>query len=319
MESLSNVAKNRRFLSRSDEEILDEIDARVDHRMGWPKPLPVLPLNLITIYDEAKYIPNLGEVREAIRNILDTQRIAWYDRFYLAYHHPFGTRPTESDITYIIQCRKENIPWIHALKEVRKYLSGRNIHYRVEFIDFEAANPRRFNILPGDPIVNLWSSYYKAKIINTIKDTAWQAVNVFHCGHGTKREHCPITVIISAWDAQQDVWWERLLPAIRAFWPMAVQLQGGQNLRGADLDVHSCARALRMSAFTGPLEMGCSVGMKGEPSGGTLGGALELEWADGSRMKFGITNHHVVLEGKIDSGKCGDFSQEIEKMNKRSN
>jgi hypothetical protein len=34
---------NRRVMSRSDEEIIDEVDLRLGYRMGWPRPLPVLP------------------------------------------------------------------------------------------------------------------------------------------------------------------------------------------------------------------------------------------------------------------------------------
>ena len=40
------TAKERRAMSRSDEEIVDELDLRLGYFIGWagPKPLPVLPV-----------------------------------------------------------------------------------------------------------------------------------------------------------------------------------------------------------------------------------------------------------------------------------
>lgn len=73
----------------------------------------------------------------------------------------------DDDISYIIpSCRDEIASKrgpVEALKEARKYLSGKNIHYRIELIDLNFARPHTFHVLLDHPIVNLWSGYYKAK------------------------------------------------------------------------------------------------------------------------------------------------------------
>jgi hypothetical protein len=56
------TAKERRAMSRSDEEIIDELDVRLGYRMGWPKPLPVLPVKQIPIIGESEYVDKFASV-----------------------------------------------------------------------------------------------------------------------------------------------------------------------------------------------------------------------------------------------------------------
>lgn len=62
-------------MSRSDEEILDEVDLRLAYRIGWPEPLPVLPVRLTRIFDEAEFISDFEDVKRAIRTICDSERV----------------------------------------------------------------------------------------------------------------------------------------------------------------------------------------------------------------------------------------------------
>src|SRR5436190_4378165 len=301
----SDKGKNRRFPSRSDEEVLEEMDVRLDYRIGWPKPLPVLPLQLTAVNDESKFLPNSEAVRTYIRDVLDAQRIdrAAY-HFVLAYRHRFEVPPTDDkDLTIVIPCRRLEGSWLHALKDIRKYLSQKTIHYRIEFIDFEAANPRILNILPNHPILKLWDDHHRAKVHSIIEGTCWQSLNLFHCGLAETREECPVTIIISAWDADNDFWWDKIIPDIKSACTLNVWLLQAQNLESMVRDVHASSRCLAINAFRGPIEMGSSLGMRGEDGGGTIGCGLELKWPDGTTSELGLTNHHVVEESRLKAGK----------------
>lgn len=54
----------RSTLSQTDSQLLSEIDTRLAYRIGWPKPLPVLPRSLCSIYDECRYIPDAEDARK---------------------------------------------------------------------------------------------------------------------------------------------------------------------------------------------------------------------------------------------------------------
>ncbi|PGH09629.1 hypothetical protein AJ80_07658 [Polytolypa hystricis UAMH7299] len=129
------TVKKRRHLSA------DELDCCLSYRIGWPRPLPVLPLTLAPIFDESHVIANIDEGTHLPR----------------PHHHKYDSGPTPKNISLIIPAVRgsANNTWVPALKEIRKYLASQDIHHRIEFIDFEAAEPWAFSILPGNPFVSL--------------------------------------------------------------------------------------------------------------------------------------------------------------------
>ncbi|KAK2748870.1 hypothetical protein FQN55_004012 [Onygenales sp. PD_40] len=292
-----NNGKKRRLLSRSDKEIIDEIDYRVDYRTGWPKPLPVLPLVVTRLPDESSIVDNLEEIEAYIATILEAQRIQWRGRFYFAYLHKPRTEPSVEDISLVVNSPQSAPSWVIALKEIRKYFMKKDIHYRIEFRNHDLLNPSTLTILPDNPIVDLWNEFYMEKVLAVIKNTAWQSVNVFHCGFGATREECPVTLIIRAWDAEQEVWWSEIIPTLRLMSPFKIRLLSTTSITATDIDVTSSE--LSAKAFKGRVDIGASTGIRGQKGGGTLGGMIELEFPDRSRGSFGLTNHHVVLEDTL--------------------
>ncbi|KAK2803940.1 hypothetical protein FQN51_002827 [Onygenales sp. PD_10] len=296
----------------SDEQLLDEIDYRLDYRIGWPKPLPVLPLVLSSIPDESLIISDLTEARRNIATILQAHDILWDGHFFFAHHHKHGTAPGMEDVSLVIPSSSSqpgttaSSSWVHAVKEIRKYLASKDVQCRIEIIDFEMTNPTIFPIDSENPAVDLWQSVYREKVLDAIQDTLWQSVNVFHCGFGSSRSRtgCPLTIIIHAWDADDDIWWTTIIPRLTSMCPFQVRLQGAQDIYAVDGDgdVNALAKGLSLEAFTGPVDIGASIGIKGMSGsgsggggGGTLGGIVELEWPDKSRSYLGLTSHHAVL------------------------
>ncbi|KAL1983244.1 hypothetical protein VTN96DRAFT_342 [Rasamsonia emersonii] len=162
-------------------------------------------------------------------------------------------------------------PWVNALKEVRKYLARKDIQYRIELVDFQMANPRTHAILPNNPIVSSWEDVYRPRVLSAIQGADWQTVDVFHRGYSHERIDCPVALIITAWDAEDSLWWESLIPNLQRIWPHAIELRSANNICAMDLDVEASARILTDTAVRGPIQMGASIGIKGERGGGTLG------------------------------------------------
>jgi hypothetical protein len=142
--------------------------------------------------------------------------------------------------------------------------------------------------------VSHWKALYQPRVLSVIENKKWQIVNVFQRGSSPERSKCQITLLISAWDANDDSWWDHTLPDIRTFWPYEVELCEATNIL--------CLDTMELDSLTGTIGMGSSVGVKDASESGTLGGAVKLKWQDGHVENMGITNHHVVADHRINMG-----------------
>jgi hypothetical protein len=180
----------------------------------------------IPIMDESRYVDDFASVSRGIQTILDAERIEYrFGSPRLVFRHSYENKvPTEEDITFLIDCKVGQISWMNPIKEVRKFLLRKGLHFRIEFFDSSAAC--RFNhiISPTDPVVSEWEVLYRTRVFSAIGDTSWQAVNIFRRGNSAERGECPVTLLITAFDAHEDSWWEHVLPKIRNFWPYEVEL-----------------------------------------------------------------------------------------------
>ncbi|PGH04333.1 hypothetical protein AJ79_07113 [Helicocarpus griseus UAMH5409] len=68
----TSEANERQHMSRSDEEIIEEIDRRLLYRYGWPKTMPILPVQTSSVPSQLD--PITPQVRTKIQDILDAQR-----------------------------------------------------------------------------------------------------------------------------------------------------------------------------------------------------------------------------------------------------
>ena len=278
-------------MSRSDEEIIDEIDVRLGYRMGWPKPLPVLPVKQVPVVGESEYVDKFASVSRGIQAILDAERIDGSPRLVFRYSYE-DKAPSEEDVTILIDCKVGPISWLNPLKEVRKLLSRNELDFRIEF--FDSSTPCRFNhaISPTDPVVSEWRSLHRARVLWVIEEANWQTVNVFRRGNSHEPSECPVTLLITAFDTHEDYWWERLLPNIEKFWRYKVELN-------AATDILSMDNASELESLSGNIGMGSSIGGKGATESGTLGGGVTLEWSNGDKTTVGITNHHVIGDRRV--------------------
>jgi hypothetical protein len=139
-------------MSQSDKEVLDELDLRLPYRMGWPRPLPVLPVQQTPVVDVSEYMHNHASVYRGIQTICDAQRVLYrFGSPRLVFRHSHNDEvPSTEDLTLLLDCELGAISWINAVKEVRKYLCNKGIDFRVEFFDSVAACRINHPIYPDD-------------------------------------------------------------------------------------------------------------------------------------------------------------------------
>ncbi|KAN0075795.1 hypothetical protein V8E54_007065 [Elaphomyces granulatus] len=227
------TAKERRMRSRSDEEVIDELDLRLPYRMGWLRSLPVLPVQQTPVVDVSTYVQDHASVYRRIQtNICDAERVKYrFGSPRLVFRYSYDDEiPSAEDVTLLLDCEVSEISWINAVKEIRKCLCHKGLHFRIEFFDSSAARRINHVIYPDDAVVSQWKSQYQTLVLSKIEDKKWQTVNVFRRGSSTERSKCPVTLLISALDANDDSWWDRTLPGIRILWPYKVELYQATNI-----------------------------------------------------------------------------------------
>jgi hypothetical protein len=314
----------RRPPSRTNKEILTEIDDSLRYRVGWPRPLPVSPVRMeVILNDEERYIPAYHkDVKPRIRAILDAARVPYmFQSPFLAFcaTHSQEESTAEDNLTIVIQSpsrHQSTTTWVQPLVEIREYLKDRSLHLRIEIADLDALAHRiSLPVHHSDPIVDTWEANMRARVLDIVKQTRWQSINVLRRGDARRRSstaECafPITLVISAWDSHELHMWLGLRARIREFWGFEIELLSAERLdctTGGAGGMDDCRpRAdgfLSADAFAGPLHMGASVGLNTERGVGTCGGFVRLEWPDGQESEIGLTSREVVLSDGLEPGE----------------
>ena len=185
------------------------------------KPLPILPLCSRDIPDQEvqEFLPNKGEIEDFLK-----RHGVEYLFCFACHRFNEGQRPEPENITLLIHCKGlENLS-VAALVEIRGSFQSSGWRHRVEFIDYDHANAPLHCISADNPVIQEWEETHMNTVLRMIDGLEWQTVDVFHCGTAVEKDDCPVTVIISAWDATSDVWWEHVLPSIRAECGLEVRL-----------------------------------------------------------------------------------------------
>jgi hypothetical protein len=108
---------------------------------------------------------------------------------------------------------------------------------------------------------------------------------------------CSPTIIVTTPTASSDKWAHIIIPAIRLRLRSLVPLFEIEILCGVTLFGVRKSETITDASYAMQVGMGVSIGIPGDVRhAGTLGGMIRL--SDGSN--YGLTNHHVVRDAKID-------------------
>ncbi|KAF2257189.1 hypothetical protein BU26DRAFT_513887 [Trematosphaeria pertusa] len=308
------------------------IDSRLKYRVGSPM-LPALPVVTWPLHNVEAKFPDRRTHLERIQGILDQNGITpkftkvayrWHPESEL--HDKYITITTwatyqpDSDVT-----------WPTAVRQIREYLNQADIHHAIEIIDdVISANLRGFPVATD---IYQWNEVLLPVICNLINGRQWTTLDMVYRkdakASGNVRPRVPgnmrptvpgnmrPTIVIGARDADEQYWWDEILPAIRQL-PQVAQSNIQVELLYRSRFIAAARRAVLgpdaislQNAFNyGWIELGASCG-NGERTG-TLGGSMRLKNPDtGVELKFGITNHHVLANQLTGKGPFTTFEDPI--------
>ena len=188
------------------------IDTRLHYRVGVPQ-LRALPLTTL----EQQHIPEWWSLSSKIGRILQEEGVH-------TIHYDIVRRKREgetdalvprtilvlSDVTVTGQYDK----WIASAARLRRFLLGLGLDVGVEIIDVGAAAPNSEVITESDTAtIQLWS-HFQDEVLDAITGTSWLAVDVVWRTFGANGAARHATVSVSAADADEDIWWDTVIPQL---------------------------------------------------------------------------------------------------------
>lgn len=197
--------------------IEEEIDSRLPYRIGCPI-LPVLPVETKTpsIAFET-YLPNFANHKQVIQDVLAEHGIPFRGLSFVYRLHE-GVDLADRYLTLVLQsnykdgCQGE---WVEAVKAIRKHLVQSDISWAIELIDEQVFS----NKLPVAPVltedrefIEGWCRAY-ANVLHIIKDRDVISIDPLKRRFPAGDTHPAI--IISARDANDEIWRKETIPAIR--------------------------------------------------------------------------------------------------------
>jgi hypothetical protein len=313
----------------------NSIDTRLPYRIGYPK-LPALPVCSKTpVGNWGNYIPNISFHAQRISAILEDYEVNCcnfqlehrfndgheYDQnmptiILLAYF-----RPTSEDTIY-------NNGWIQGVMKIRQVLHAAEIYNPVELIDPKAYSNLLFPwpVLSTDHEIIEESKAIMPDVLHMISKQDWIAIDVFKRDYPHTSQEPPMvvgtpffkedgslnypdmphcyqkpTLIISARDANEDVWWDSILPQLRRkMQNLDIVLLFLQDimLTAKPGNISTLFRSAYHASRAQTIFMGDSCAPKGSTSSCTLGGKIRLK--DGAHeLEMGLTN----CQGLLDESK----------------
>jgi hypothetical protein len=291
-------------MSRSDEEILQEMDTgELSYRFGWPQ-LPPLPLD--TIIEGARdFVQNGSDILESVKTILEAQRVYAF-AVYFAYRVPRDIDVAETLESYhtlvitIDSAVPNNLQ--QSIIQVRQLLKRNEDTQEtfIELIDYRAISGLFTRaVRHHDASVLLaWESASEITMNELEKhDAMWLSIEIAY--RGLLEHRCSPTIIITTPTASDGVWRSDIMPALRSRLTSIVPLLGVEILCGVTL-MRTKSTTTNAASYDKNATMGASIGIPGDGRhAGTAGGFLTLQ--DGNILA--LTNHHVARDERIDSSK----------------
>ncbi|RAR15605.1 hypothetical protein DDE83_001055 [Stemphylium lycopersici] len=304
--------KRRRYLSRSDKEILDEMDSTgLSYRAGWPK---LLPLPLETKVDGVRaMIPDANQRLGDVQMILAAQGLLGSGCSY-----QFVFRLPQDDIDdhdhdstdhltllftadMVVDANKIQVAIMRIRSSFRQHESTKEI--QIECLDYRAKRGLVSFAIHCDEykIREDWSSAIPV-LLSSLKPHEWLSLEVMRRGLTSNPKDCPPTIIITTPTAGDTKWAQTIIPSIKTdLFNIAVdfdiEILQGVSVTGGRKK-YRATDTIGASSYDKDLRMGCSIApSKDEFTSSTMGGSVTL---DGG-VQCGITNWHCVRDNRLDS------------------
>ncbi|KAH6882796.1 hypothetical protein BKA58DRAFT_351961 [Alternaria rosae] len=302
--------KRRRYLSRSDEEIREEMDpGYVRHRSGWPTLAP-LPLDTV-IEGVREMIPDEPQRLQDVQNILGSQGLLTSGTSFLfAFRVPRDATEENDDAEYLtllitVDMLKHAHKVENALIRIRSSFRDRTStdNVQIECVDFRAKHSMwSFAIFHDDDKVREQWANACPSVLSLLDNHEWLSVEVLRRGLIDDRQKCSPTIVITTPTARDSKWFENVVPSIKAEIADAapdfdIEILCGVTMLGGRRR-HRATEVVDGSSFVKNIGMGSSVGIANdEKCCSTLGGSVTLSGG----IRCGITNWHCVRDERLDN------------------
>jgi len=302
--------RQRRLLSRSDEEIEREMDnSGISYRLGWPK-LPHLPLNTIPAHTQ---LENEETCLSTVARILVESSVTFQEAFFAIRAPLWASKQSQAMfLTLVILVDTEsNIEMFmhNAIKKIRHYLKTPGMgaeELSIELIDFRAIDDLcSIPLGPQDKdIVEKWPDILDAIIAKlTELHQQWLVIELCYRRLYWDQKRNKPTVMITTPSATEEGWWENVLPTLRsqvdAPFPLEYEVVYGTTLNCTDWR-NATSENITSDDYESELTMGSSIGISSlKNHAGTAGGMVTLE----EKGSFALTNFHVVTDDRVDASK----------------
>lgn len=298
--------KNRRWLSRSDEEIVEHMDNRkLSYRKGWPQ-LPPLPVTEIR-NGARNAINDPQAVIDMVQVLCEAQNVHAF-HIYFAFRVPEVQQEGEDYRTLVVTVDFSNDPIVFSLiVQIRKYLQQDIQHQQIiiEIIDHRAVHGLySFAIPPSEAhLLDVWNSVFDVALEEICSQKErWLTIEMLYRGLEDDAARCPATLVITSPSAAADIWTHTIIPHIHKRLLVLSPSLRIELLCGSALEIASHGVPASIARTYRPVvSMGASIGQQDlKAHSGTAGGKVKL--SDG--MSYALTNHHVIRNDSIDNSEC---------------
>jgi hypothetical protein len=280
------------------------VDTRLPYRVGSPM-LPVLPLET----ELAATIKNEGLVFSSIKNILDEEGVKTFRIQCCRRYSPNASLESRKLLrkTLLVETNFNECDYrrcVQSVIQIRSLLNDYNLYCDIEVLDVRA----HFGLVTSplnatnDALIQAWNAFYPS-VLQLLDTRKWITIDVVRRAFEAPGSPSYPTVVISAADASEADWWNRILPSVKRLAPkgLGVELLQCEQLswlsgREGRTQTHVTEESYGVEAFPG-----CSVGQHGRTEAGTLGTFIQM---DADNAYYGITNWHVIF-GKDSTTKAG--------------
>ncbi|KAF9640051.1 Peptidase cysteine/serine trypsin-like protein [Lasiodiplodia theobromae] len=296
------VSKTIKSRMLNDEQVKTNI-VEGRFRVGWPRLVPQ-PTRTRLVANQNYYIKDYEERLPVFTAILSSQGII-YSKCCLVERKAAGTSHS-SYLTLLVEASSREGTWCNAVLQLVRVLETIVINHdgpiHVEIIERGLDDPRVLPVGASDAMLPIWQNLAPS-VIQTLSEfpVHWKLLSLVKIGYGVPGDQTkqPVTtVLVEAWDADEDIWELEIVPRLSAL----IADTGIPNLEIWQAYKYSkeewCENVSRLPERTWwekPLRIGDGLGPWGSPSTGTLGGIVIIEdLVKGERTKCLLTNSHVV-------------------------
>ncbi|EDN08617.1 predicted protein [Histoplasma mississippiense (nom. inval.)] len=269
------------------------IDASNPFRLGFPAPLPALPVGHSSC-DEIFPVSYDGIIRE-VASLLKRRDISWGSVVVVS-RCASATVSDKRPTILITATAVKDDSWYLFVKETQEYLIKCSLDkVCVEIHDPEGLKiPAHFHIEPEHPIVSVWRKLQRG-IITVLVPLCWCSLSVVRWGYGNNAQSNPVAIIITS-----------KCPSELSHTKRTIQLRCQQyNLDRIEVCFVQVDTIFAAGGFRSPVEgrdfgvtldlsPGASIGLSLEPRAtASFGG--NLIFRRGIEIhELGVTNFHIV-------------------------